>query len=666
MGKPILPSWQQDNYAFYQSDGSTQVGTANTQTTLDADTTYYLAVTISDTLANDTYACTIQWQYNLAGGGWNTITTTSPVAFATGSLTDGSTSQNSSAIAGIGTFRGSRVYESAATGATCWSTSGDESDQHGEAWLGFTIDSAQVSNGQEVLIRAVEGNGTVFGGTYTNADIDAAVPIPPDACLADDLQLSVNTSQPALGEIHMLLADDLQSSINTSQPSLMELVELLADDLQLSTTTTQPSLGVITNLAANDLDATTQISTPNAGQIVALLADDLQSAVEVSAPALMERVDLLADDLQLSINTTQPSVVEVTALFADDLEHITQVSTPGVGQSHGLAANDLDASAQVSTPSLAQTGSASARSLEVVAQISTPSVGQIHTLLANDSELAIRVTRPSFGGTADALTGRPLTLSITVTQPSAGVIHNLSARSLATGGVGGGGEGWYDLDDPVTIAQVADEVIAKMNLERTLNRVVQGAIPAPPSNAVIAQELARLMPIPKDTTKELRAIEQRIAKLAKAQPTSKPLQDLSQQVRLMQTDLTPVLESVAKTQAAIQAESARIIENMPKIPRAESYKTELAGISAALSNVQRELEAGFSDISEEIGQIPETDVSQLVTKAELNALKSLVGKLSNYDDTDLEQTLKSLIYTVSDQADRVERKADLLLDSLMR
>ena len=43
--------------------------------------------------------------------------------------------------------------------------------------LVFTIDSAQVSDGQEILVRVVEGDGTALEGTYVDADINVVVPV---------------------------------------------------------------------------------------------------------------------------------------------------------------------------------------------------------------------------------------------------------------------------------------------------------------------------------------------------------------------------------------------------------------------------------------------------------------------------------------------------------
>lgn len=171
MGSPINPTYTQNHFLFYESNGTTQVGTEDLETILDVDTIYYCVTSCFDTTANKINDVTIRWQYNLASGGWLDVSTTTPLQFANGSLTDGDTAQTSK-TSETGTFQGSRVYETINDAAIVWSTPGDETDNYGEAWLGLTIDSAQVSDAQELLLRCILGDGTVFTGTYTNADIE--------------------------------------------------------------------------------------------------------------------------------------------------------------------------------------------------------------------------------------------------------------------------------------------------------------------------------------------------------------------------------------------------------------------------------------------------------------------------------------------------------------
>lgn len=174
MGMPVTPTWNLDDYAFYDSTGTgTPVGDG-AQTTLEVDTTYYCVIAVTDTTSNGAYNFTAQWQYNLAGGGWTDVGTgAAAVNYANGSLTDGGSPGDDSAVAGGGTYNGSRVYESENDSATAFSTPevDPHSDTYGEVWLGFTIDSGSVTNGQEILLRVVLGDNTTITENV-NPDID--------------------------------------------------------------------------------------------------------------------------------------------------------------------------------------------------------------------------------------------------------------------------------------------------------------------------------------------------------------------------------------------------------------------------------------------------------------------------------------------------------------
>lgn len=356
MGMPILPTWTQDHYQFYQSDGSTTVGSADTQQSLDVDTTYYVAVTISDTTANDIYNLTVQWQYNLAGAGWTAVGTTTAVKYANGSLTDGDTTQNSSTIAGLGTFRGSRVYESENDTAVIWSTPGDETDNHGEAWLGFTIDSAQVSNGQEILLRCVEGNDTVFTGTYTNADIDVVeeVVIQGDASITlAALTLSSDGDIAIQGDAGITLAaltlssDGSVAIVGDSGITLGSLT-LSADGTAIAGGDADITLAALT-LSADGSITDTVLGNANIILAAMVLSSDgtvdVQGALSVTLGELLlssvGKVDIAGDSAITLDDLTLVSagVVLLTGDAAITLEDLTLSST---GNSSGNITGDAD------------------------------------------------------------------------------------------------------------------------------------------------------------------------------------------------------------------------------------------------------------------------------------------------------------------------------------
>lgn len=177
MGMPVEPIWEAEQYAFYNDgteSGSTIVGTVNTQQTLDTDTIYFCRISINDTAPGtdnaDVPSLTVKWQFNNAGGGWTDVGTTTAVQFAaSGNVTDGGTTSNRDP-SNTGTFNAGRIYESAANATTVITANG--STQSTEVLLVFQIDSAQVSDNAEVLIRCTEGDGTLLAGTAVEADID--------------------------------------------------------------------------------------------------------------------------------------------------------------------------------------------------------------------------------------------------------------------------------------------------------------------------------------------------------------------------------------------------------------------------------------------------------------------------------------------------------------
>ena len=172
MTKTVNPIWQQQDYAFYEDDGtesaSTLIGSAGASQSLDVDTIYFCRLAIAETAgATESPALNVEWQYNLAGGGWVAMSTTvGAVRFANSSniaTLDITTNRDPT---GTGTFNAGRCYEEQNTGTTAYTSSGSD---HTELLAVFTIVSSLVSNGQTIEIRCVEGNGTVFDGTYTNA-----------------------------------------------------------------------------------------------------------------------------------------------------------------------------------------------------------------------------------------------------------------------------------------------------------------------------------------------------------------------------------------------------------------------------------------------------------------------------------------------------------------
>lgn len=165
-----MAAWDQDSYAFYEDgteSGSSIIGSANNQQTLDIDTNYQARLLIQETAGASGNLSTPEWEYNHNSGGWIDVTTTSSVVKAVDSanLTDtGDTTQR----VGGGTFITTNGWISE-TGAMA--TLAFAGNDECEGLLSFQIIGADVAHGDEILLRMFNID------TYTrNADIDVNKP----------------------------------------------------------------------------------------------------------------------------------------------------------------------------------------------------------------------------------------------------------------------------------------------------------------------------------------------------------------------------------------------------------------------------------------------------------------------------------------------------------
>jgi hypothetical protein len=161
-----MAAFDQDSYAFYEDgteSGSTIIGSANNQQTLDVDTNYQCRILVQETTGNLGSLNNEDFEYNHNSGGWNVVTTTSSViqAINSANLTNGN---DTTQRIGSGTYDTTNGWVSEDGALTSNSISGNNEC---EGLLSFQIVGADVSNGDEILIR-VSGMDT-----YTrNADID--------------------------------------------------------------------------------------------------------------------------------------------------------------------------------------------------------------------------------------------------------------------------------------------------------------------------------------------------------------------------------------------------------------------------------------------------------------------------------------------------------------
>jgi len=168
MGMP--GTFSQTDYAFYgegSESGSTIIGTQNNQQNVDVDTNFQIRVLMQESSGTGDVFEAGQWQYELnTSGTWVDVTTTSSVLQAVNSSSLTATDTTSRLTGGTGTFITPNSYVEEGSGPysdLTWAASA-----YCEALLSATIVGADVSNGDQILVRL---DGTP-GPTWTEADIN--------------------------------------------------------------------------------------------------------------------------------------------------------------------------------------------------------------------------------------------------------------------------------------------------------------------------------------------------------------------------------------------------------------------------------------------------------------------------------------------------------------
>lgn len=168
----VSPNLDQDSYAFYDNDAgeatSTIIGTANNQQTLNTDTEYQCRILVQEDNGGSKNNFAAAWQYSHNSGTWTTITTSTSVVQAAdtaGNITNGG---DTTQRIGAGTYITDNNWQTdTGSGGNCDFSGNDEA----ESVLAFTIVNADVSDGDEILLRIAGCD------TYTrNADINVNKP----------------------------------------------------------------------------------------------------------------------------------------------------------------------------------------------------------------------------------------------------------------------------------------------------------------------------------------------------------------------------------------------------------------------------------------------------------------------------------------------------------
>lgn len=169
MGMP--GAFDQTDYAFYDEgteSGSSIIGTQNNQQSVDVDTNFQIRILLQETSATADDFEGLQWEFELnTSGTFANITTSSSViqAVDSSSLTDANDT-TSRLTGGSGTFitPNAWITEDGNSANLTYAAS-----EHCEALLSAQIIGADVSNGDQILVRVAGSPNPSYTQT---ADID--------------------------------------------------------------------------------------------------------------------------------------------------------------------------------------------------------------------------------------------------------------------------------------------------------------------------------------------------------------------------------------------------------------------------------------------------------------------------------------------------------------
>jgi hypothetical protein len=185
-------AFDQDSFRLRNDDGSettaTWLAAANTNASMLIDTTYRARFLVQQTGEITASDVDLEWQYNLAGAGWNNITTSSSVVRAVPSpnFIDAA---NCTQQLGSGTFFTSNagMTEDGTAGGT---TLDPPAATEMETELSFQIRAADVAPGQTVQLRLTRDVGIVLN-TYTQTPT-ITITFPPGAAWLAALNTAIN------------------------------------------------------------------------------------------------------------------------------------------------------------------------------------------------------------------------------------------------------------------------------------------------------------------------------------------------------------------------------------------------------------------------------------------------------------------------------------------
>ena len=199
---------------------------------------------------------------------------------------------------------------------------------------------------------------------------------------------------------------------------------------------------------------------------------------------------------------------------------------------------------------------------------------------------------------------------------------------------------------------------------KEINRAVSNSIPSFPAPSTIWDAAPRHLKKAikqKDYSDAIRSLSNKLDNLYSAIKSA-------QRDDMPGVDLDPILEAIGASRAP---ESAEILDRIAGLSIPDNTQ-DIASIRAQVETLQTEIESitdSIIEVRDEITRIPPPDLSAIATKSELSAVRSLVGKLSNYDDVQVKQMLEAIITNTEalpDDIERISRKTDIVLDNQLK
>ncbi|WP_286237979.1 hypothetical protein [Neptuniibacter halophilus] len=224
---------------------------------------------------------------------------------------------------------------------------------------------------------------------------------------------------------------------------------------------------------------------------------------------------------------------------------------------------------------------------------------------------------------------------------------------------------WVDIDDPVTIQQIADEVVSRFNFNgqgdvlATLDDEqvnVKGVV----GNSGGAGLTLQTGGVSKEMEKQLKSIGEQLAQLSTLKPDER-IDAIQQAIKALSFDLTPAIDAVSVTERRVEGRITEAVNDITRSLKALPQPADqLQSIEQVLAGVTERLEdVGQAVASIEIPEMPEApSIDHLATSDQVDDVGELVYKLHNFDDSGLRKQLKAVLAaqgTINEQLQIIKR-----------